>query len=366
MNPINLLHNLVAIPSLSGQEAAAVAFLVEQMAALDLVAHVDGAGNAVGRRECPDENGRIQQQIVLLGHVDTVPGEIPVRIENGRLYGRGAVDAKGALATFVIAAATAPVAPGTCLVVIGAVEEEAATSRGARHAAAAYRPDLCIIGEPSGWDGITLGYKGRLLLDYHYGRPVSHSAGPQGGVAEGAVAWWQQIDAYASSFNKGVERFFDQLMPSLRHIRTQSDGLSEQVEATVALRLPPGFDAAAFTRQAQEWDTAAQVRSYAHEAAFQSSRHTPLARTFNQAIRGSGAVTRFKVKTGTSDMNVVAPQWRCPIVAYGPGDSSLDHTPEEHILLADYLRAIEVLVRVLAGMNSGTVNSQQSTVNFEP
>ena len=42
-------------------------------------------------------------------------------------------------------------------------------------------------------------------------------------------------------------------------------------------------------------------------------------------------------------MNVVGPRWQCPIVAYGPGDSLLDHTPDEHIVLDDYLRAIGVL-----------------------
>ncbi len=44
------------------------------------------------------------------------------------------------------------------------------------------------------------------------------------------------------------------------------------------------------------------------------------------------------LKLGTSDMNVVGPVWQCPILAYGPGDSSLDHTPEEQIVLDDYLR----------------------------
>ena len=40
---------------------------------------------------------------MLLGHIDTVPGRVPVRREGGRLYGRGAVDAKGPLACFVAA-----------------------------------------------------------------------------------------------------------------------------------------------------------------------------------------------------------------------------------------------------------------------
>ena len=34
---------------------------------------------------------------------------------------------------------------------------------------------------------------------------------------------------------------------------------------------------------------------------------------------GGDASRRFVLKTGTSDMNVVARRWRCPILAYGPG-----------------------------------------------
>jgi len=55
----------------------------------------------------------------------------------------------------------------------------------------------------------------------------------------------------------------------------------------------------------------------------------------------------FVLKTGTSDMNVVAPVWRCPIVAYGPGDSALDHTPHEHVSIDEYWRAILVLEAML-------------------
>jgi len=61
----------------------------------------------------------------------------------------------------------------------------------------------------------------------------------------------------------------------------------------------------------------------------------------------AGARAAFKVKSGTSDMNVVGPVWSCPIVAYGPGDSTLDHTPGEHIDLDEYHRSIAVLIQVL-------------------
>src|SRR5689334_15785126 len=98
---VELLRGLVAIPSLSAQEGDAVAWLVLQMAALGFDAHIDETGNAVGTI------GRGEKHVVLLGHIDTVPGEISVRIEDGALWGRGSVDAKGPLATFVAAAAAA-------------------------------------------------------------------------------------------------------------------------------------------------------------------------------------------------------------------------------------------------------------------
>ena len=133
---LSLLHNLVSIPSVSEAEGKAVAFLAEWMSAHGMNAHVDAAGNAVGIIEAvPDPDGAPPREIVLLGHIDTVPGFPEVAIRDGRLYGRGAVDAKGPLAAFCVAAARVGPLPGLRVVVVGAVEEEAATSRGARQVA---------------------------------------------------------------------------------------------------------------------------------------------------------------------------------------------------------------------------------------
>jgi LysW-gamma-L-lysine carboxypeptidase len=56
-------------------------------------------------------------------------------------------------------------------------------------------------------------------------------------------------------------------------------------------------------------------------------------------------------------MNVVGPVWNCPIVAYGPGDSLLDHTPNEHIVLAEYLQSIAILQTVLTSFQFQTNES---------
>jgi LysW-gamma-L-lysine carboxypeptidase len=81
--------------------------------------------------------------------------------------------------------------------------------------------------------------------------------------------------------------------------------------------------------------------------AFRGERTSPIVRAFLPAIRSAGGKPRLKVKTGTADMNIVGPVWDCPIVAYGPGDSKLDHTPNERIEIAEYLKAIDILSEAL-------------------
>jgi LysW-gamma-L-lysine carboxypeptidase len=357
VDAVELLTEMVACESLTGSEGDLAQLLVERMTALGLDAHVDEAGNAVGVLNAQPAMDAIAggtgadastpREIVLLGHMDTVPGKVPQRVEDGKLWGRGSVDAKGPLATFVMAVAGLEPAPHTTITVVGAVEEECATSKGAHWRADKHRPEACIIGEPSGFDAVTLGYKGRLLFSYRDTQPCGHSAGPQGAVAERAVAFWNAMKTWSDAFNEGKDALFAQLMPSLQSLRTITDGLHETVEATIGFRLPPDFDVAALERHAREHAGTATLEPYGHEVAWSSARTTPLARAFQRAFAKHGLPPRSKHKTGTSDMNVLGPVWKCPIVAYGPGDSLLDHTPDEHIVLAEYLRAIDILRDVL-------------------
>ena len=341
MNEPALLENLLKIPSTSGNEAAAAAFLVARMTELGIEAHVDGAGNAVG------DTGGTGPLVVLLGHIDTVPGAIPVRVEEGLLYGRGAVDAKGPFAAFVCAAARVLGRARCRAVLVGAVEEEAATSKGAHYAADRYRPDFCVIGEPSGADRVTLGYKGRLLAHYRREQPAAHSAGEERAAPEFVAEFWGKVAAHCAHFNAGRPKLFDQLIPSLRRIASGGDGLHDWAEATVGLRLPESVAPAELAQGLEELAAGASVRFEGACEAFRSPRTTPLAGAFVRAIRAGGGQPGFLHKTGTADMNVVGPAWRCPIVAYGPGDSRLDHTPNEHVSLEEYARAIDVLERVL-------------------
>jgi LysW-gamma-L-lysine carboxypeptidase len=74
------------------------------------------------------------------------------------------------------------------------------------------------------------------------------------------------------------------------------------------------------------------------------SPRTPVARAFRAAVRANGGDPRLLRKTGTADMNVFASAWNCPMVTYGPGDSDLDHAPDERLPLPEYDRAVDVLI----------------------
>ncbi len=45
-------------------------------------------------------------------------------------------------------------------------------------------------------------------------------------------------------------------------------------------------------------------------------------------------------------MNIYAGAWDCPMVTYGPGNSELDHAPDERLSLAEFDRSVEILERV--------------------
>jgi [amino group carrier protein]-lysine/ornithine hydrolase len=340
-----LLERMLQIYSPSQEEARLSSFLVEEMKSIGFEAYQDRVNNAIGIL------GSGSRTIILLGHMDTVRGQIPVEIKEGRLYGRGAVDAKGPLASFICAAHRLKDELASLdkrIVVIGAVEEEAATSRGAQQAVVDFSPPhFCVIGEPSSWNAVTLGYKGRLLLDYELEISLKHTAAPGKLVCELAVDFWNEIKAWCDEFNQGKSAF-ETLDPSIRSFNSEDDGFSEAVRLKIGFRLPTGFPQEELRGfLVSRAGSKARLLFSGGEEAVRMDKTNLLVRAFLGAIRDAGGQPKFKVKTGTADMNVVAPFWKCPMVAYGPGDSALDHTPEEHIEITEYGKAIDVLESVL-------------------
>jgi LysW-gamma-L-lysine carboxypeptidase len=347
------LFGLVERYSPSGSELEAVSWLITRMSALGYDrSFIDGAGNAVGVM------GDGPRQLVLLGHIDTVPGEIPFSVENDILFGRGSVDAKAPLACFVDSVAKIGAVPGWQIVVIACIDEEC-DGMGARYVLSQYHPECVIVGEPSRWDRIALGYKGCAWASIQISSDLTHGASDKATSCEIASEIWGKIRAWCQDYNLTRPKIFDQIMFSLTNWYSGKDGFSQWARLVVSARMPPGFLPEDFYATLESIAPEADISHSAFPTpAYRGEKNSPLVRAFLPAIRANGGNPAFVYKTGTADLNLVAPAWNCPGLAYGPGDSTLDHTPNEHLDLKEFLLAEKVLVDVLNQL-TGKLSTQE-------
>ncbi|GGL35340.1 N-acetyl-lysine deacetylase [Halarchaeum grantii] len=330
-----LLRDLVETPSVSGEERAVAERLVSYFEAHGREAYLDDVGNV----RAPADDG-----VLLTSHMDTVPGDIPVREASGELWGRGACDAKGPLAAMAVAAARAGVS------FVGVVGEET-SSRGARHLVETRdQPEAVINGEPSGWDAVTLGYRGFVKGRFAGETPSAHTSRPGPNALEHAMDWWHDVE---ETFEAGSESsVFEQVTtkPVEMDGGVSADGLAFEATVEVQLRVPPSLtveevratvEGALPTYVGEEASVAVEWTD-AIPPVMESPRNG-VAAALRAGIRAEGGETTHLRKTGTSDMNVYRGAWDCPMATYGPGDSSLDHAPDERIDLEEYDRGVAVL-----------------------
>lgn len=330
-----LLVDLVETPSPSGSETAVANRLVEFFDSHGREVWVDDVGNV----RAPADDA-----VLLTSHLDTVPGDIPVRIETTDteeiLWGRGSVDATGALAAMAVAAVNTGVS------FVGVVQEET-NSAGAWHLVENRdQPAAVINGEPSGWNGITLGYRGMLAGTYVATSESGHTSRPQPNAIEQALDWWEQLqepvvelggDAYDPVFERVTTK------PVAIDGGASDDGLSVEMTMDVQFRIPPQTDAETVRERADGELTAGTVHWDQPIPPVMESPRTSVATALRAGIRTLDGDPRLLRKTGTSDMNIYAQQWDCPMATYGPGDSALDHAPDERLPLAEFDQSIAVL-----------------------
>jgi putative selenium metabolism hydrolase len=188
---LDLCKKLISRKSYSGQEGEAAGALKQYMEAkgFDSVM-VDEYGNVIGRIS----GKRPGKRILFDGHIDTVPvgneqdwthKPFEPEIAEGKLYGRGATDMKGAVAAFTAAAGFFAADrsrdfPGE-IYVAGVVHEECFEGVAARKISETVRPDFVIIGEASELN-LKIGQRGRAeIVVETFGLPA-HSANPEKGI----------------------------------------------------------------------------------------------------------------------------------------------------------------------------------------
>jgi LysW-gamma-L-lysine carboxypeptidase len=320
-------------------------------------AHIDSVGNIIATK------GRGNPRILLCGHMDTVPNKVPVRIENGFLYGRGASDAKAPLISMLLAASEFPKQNGT-IIFAGLVDEEG-NATGSKHLVKNNLDiDYAIFGEPSGIGNITISYKGRLAIKLICDVLESaHASAPwlAKNSIEEVYSFWNAIK---TTINNNYEN--EKRTSSVSCCLTEISGGSshnvtpQKCRITMDLRIPTS-------------QTCQQVLNSINDIILNISKEKgvktnfiiedstePFEADFTSPLVRSLVLSVLDVckkrpmllrKTGTGDMNIIGNAYKIPVVTYGPGDPHSSHSINENIRIDEYLFGIEIFKRSLFHMS---------------
>jgi len=355
---LELLKNSLEIYSPSRSETKFANFLKD--VCLDLgfeQANIDSVGNVVAIKGAGDP------VILLCGHIDTVPGMIPVRIDGNYLYGRGASDAKAPLIAMLLGAADFPKQNGT-IIFAGVVDEEG-NATGIKNLVKDknLKPDCAIFGEPSGIDNITISYKGRLeirlLCDV---QNSAHASAPwisRNAIEEIYDIWNNLKNAIDDEKNLESKNKADLVSYSI----TEIDGGSshnvtpQKCRLTIDIRIPAPLSCDdilnlidnhinKLKRQKNNVMIKYQVEDKTEP--FQANTSSTLVRSLILSILEKRKKRPLLLKkTGTGDMNILGNVFKIPVVTYGPGDPHSSHTIYERICIDEYFAGIEVYKNAL-------------------
>ncbi|MEE8132726.1 MAG: M20/M25/M40 family metallo-hydrolase [Nitrososphaerales archaeon] len=314
--------------------------------------HTDDIGNIIATK------GYGRPKILLCGHMDTVPGETPVRISDGFLYGRGASDAKSPLIAMLLAASMAPREYGT-ITFAGVVDEEGNANGIHNLVRGKIDADYAVFGEPSGIDNITIAYKGRLALriSCDVGNSV-HASAPS--LAKNSI---EELFDIWGSIKSSLDNLGSKDSKSdVSCCLTEIDGGSShnvtpvKCKMTIDVRIPTHMTTANILNildrvikdNATKKGIKASYRLEDRTEPFEANHTSPLVRSLVLGIIDvTGKRPMLTKKTGTGDMNVLGNAFNIAVVTYGPGDPHSSHTVDEKVSIEEYLSSIEVLKRTL-------------------
>jgi acetylornithine deacetylase len=323
LDVVELATELLAIPSLSGHEHAVTDFVHDVLAA-----------RGWDVRTQPVSSGRVnlwathgQGQVTLSTHLDTVPAFFPPRRENGKLYGRGACDAKGILAA-MLCAADGLAKDGEKRIDLLFVVGEEARSDGARAAARLPATSRWLVnGEPTE-SKLVSASKGSLRLILRTEGQEAHSAYPERG--------------------RSAVHAMIALLAELRALRLPSDPVLG--DTTLNIGTIHGGTAANVLAGACEVEIMIRLVDDAEDVKKEIAR---LAGGRAEIEWGSYIPTqKYHVIEGfptttvayTSDVPILA-RWGTPLM-YGPGSIHHAHTEAEHVSIEELRSAVDAYARI--------------------
>lgn len=358
---IELLKNTLDIYTPSRSESQLANYLKDICMDLGFEqANIDSVGNMVAVRGSGDPI------ILLCGHMDTVPGIVPVRHEGDYMYGRGASDAKAPLVSMLLAAADIPKQAGT--IVFAAVVDEEGNATGIKNLVkdTTLKPHYAIFGEPSGIENITISYKGRLEIRLMCDVDNSaHASAPWlalNAIDEAYEVWNTLKKVFEVNENENRANKADQVSYSLTEISggTSHNVTPQKCRMTLDIRIPVKktcdsvlgvIDTRISELQGETKGVYIKYRVEDKTEPFEANISSPLVRALVLSVLDHRKKRPLLLrKTGTGDMNILGNVLNIPVVTYGPGDPHSSHTIDERVYIPDYLAGIEVYKNALLHM----------------
>ena len=370
IDPLDLTQRLIACPSVTPADAGAMAVIANALVAIGFAVHRFAAGEAP---DGPIENlfatrGSGAPHFAFAGHSDVVPSgdgwhgdPFAPELRGDILYGRGAVDMKGAIAAFIAAAARVPDHSGTLSLIITGDEEGPATfgtvalidwmnERG-------IRPDMCLVGEPTSsarlGDMIKIGRRGSVNIWIDNPGTQGHVAYPH--LADNPVPGLVAALAALSSLHldDGNQWF----QPSNLEITTIDVGnaatniIPAAARARINIRFNDehkGADLVAKVRAiVAEHAPRAELRAVISGESFITAPGALSTLVASAIEKVSGVVPELSTTGGTSDARFLSRI--CPVVEFGLVNATM-HKLDEAVAVPDLHALADIYAEILASV----------------
>jgi len=303
-----------------------------------------------------------RRSLMLEAHSDTVDADrmmaapFEPAIRDGRLYGRGACDAKGAMAAMLMAIKSVlekDGRPPITLHFVSCADEERGANGARRLMEDGFRADGCVVGEPTEMK-IICAHKGAVRTRITTEGVAAHSSEPSRGV--NAI---HKMVAVLQSLENIVQPELDKINHPLLGKPTLSVGTIQggtQVNVVPAActievdrRLVPGETRESAVRQimdALKFQTGLSCEEIEYYPPLEQSSTSPLARQVESACRRELGHAEFAVAAWASDAGVFAAAG-IPSVLFGPGSVLRAHTQEEYVELDEVVAACRVYADII-------------------
>lgn len=292
------------------------------------------------------------RSLMLNAHLDTVgyagmEQPLEPRVEDGRLYGRGAFDMKGSLAAIMLAAAELATHPPRGDVIVTAVVDEEFASIGTQAIAGTLHADAAIVTEPTGLD-VCVAHKGFIWLDIETQGIAAHGSRPDLGVD--AIAKMGQVLVSIEQLDRALRA--NPLHPLLGsgsiHASLIAGGIElstypDRCRLSVERRTIPGETPSIVEGQlrgilaglaAHDPDFHATLRRGLVREPFEVATEAPVVQSvIAHARRLTGRELRVTGETGWMDSALLAAAG-IPTVVFGPGGEGA-HAAVEWVNLDD-------------------------------